>query len=120
MRLIVRHMPCISHPMTLSRGAQTFCAKGRIGKNFEAEGRTDWKSKMKKVITTADVLFSTQNQVQSKKEKGHHVRRCLIFRSKSSEEQKKYKKSSRPQMSYILRNISGEQGLYFCKCPRAA
>ena len=28
-------------------------------KNFEAEGHSDWKNKMKKVITTADVQFST-------------------------------------------------------------
>ena len=31
--------------------------KGRIRKNFEAEGWTEWKSK-KKVYTFADVLFS--------------------------------------------------------------
>ena len=29
-------------------GGQTFCTKGRIGKNVKAEGRTSWKSKAKK------------------------------------------------------------------------
>ena len=60
----------------------------------QAEGRTGWKSRVIMVITTADV-FSTRNQVNRKE------------------------RSSRPQMSYISRNISKEQGLYFCKCPRA-
>ena len=46
------------------------------------------KSK-KKVITSADVQFSTQNQVKRKKEtKGLHVRRCPIFHPKSCEERK--------------------------------
>ena len=63
------------------RGGQTFYTKGHIGKKFEAEDGTDWKSKIKKVITTADVLlFSTQNQVKNEK-KGYHVRRYPIFHS---------------------------------------
>ena len=38
---------------------------------------------MKKVITTAHVLLSTQNQVKSKKKrkKCHHVPKCLMFPS---------------------------------------
>ena len=28
-------------------GGQTFCTKGRIETNFEAEGRTAWKSEVK-------------------------------------------------------------------------
>ena len=43
----------------------------------------------------ADLQFSAQNLVKSKKI-GHHVRRCPNFRPKSSEDQKK---SPRPQMS---------------------
>ena len=54
-------------------------------KKFEAEGRTDWKNKVRKVITTADVIFSTQNQVKSKK------------------------RLPRPQISYTPRYISKEQ-----------
>ena len=42
-----------------------------------------------KIITSADIQFFAQNQMKSKKIKGHHVRRCPIFRPKSSEEQKK-------------------------------
>ena len=30
--------------ISYGRGGQTFRSKGRIGKNLEAEGRTDWKS----------------------------------------------------------------------------
>ena len=44
-----------------ARGGQTFRTKGRIGKNFEAEGRTAWRSKAKKVTNPADVLFSSRN-----------------------------------------------------------
>ena len=40
-----------------ARGGQTFHTKGRIEKNFEAEGRTNWKSKIKKIITTARAGF---------------------------------------------------------------
>ena len=34
--------------MHSSRGGQTFRSKGRIGKNSEVEGRTDWKRKKRK------------------------------------------------------------------------
>ena len=40
-----------------------------MGKNLEAKGRIDWKSKVKKIIMIVDVLFSTQNQVKSKKKR---------------------------------------------------
>ena len=53
-------------------------ARGR-----QAEGRTDWKSEIIKVITTADVLFSTRNQVNRKKE-GHRVRKCPMFHAISA------------------------------------
>ena len=46
--------------MSYARVGQTFRTKGRIGKNFEAEDCTAWKSKVRKVITTADVLFSSK------------------------------------------------------------
>ena len=54
------------HPLAYSgffytKGGQTSRTKGRVGKKFETEDRTDWKSKVKKIITTADVLFSAQN-----------------------------------------------------------
>ena len=41
----------------------------------------------KKVITPADVQFSTPLQVKSKKD--HHVLRCSLFHANSREEQKK-------------------------------
>ena len=63
-----------------ARGGQTFRTKSRIEKNFEAEGRTDWKNKVKKVITSAGVLFSTQKQAMSNK-KSHRVRRCPILQA---------------------------------------
>ena len=56
------------------------------------------KSKVKKVIANADILFSAQNQIKSQEKK----------------------RSSGPQISYIPFSISREQGLYFCKCPRTA
>ena len=46
-----------------------FTRRAAFENNFEAEGRTDWKSKIKKVITTANVLFSTQIQVKSIKKR---------------------------------------------------
>ena len=52
------------------------CTKGCIKNKFAAEGRTEWKSKVKKVITTADVLFYSKS---SEKRKGYHVRTCPIF-----------------------------------------
>ena len=39
-----------------------FTRRAALEKSFEAEGRTVWKSKIKIVITTADVLFSTQTK----------------------------------------------------------
>ena len=69
--------------------------------NEQAEARTDWKSKVKEVITTADVLFSTRNQVKSKKEP--YDRRCSIFHSKSSEGQKKGHHVRRCSVGYSLR-----------------
>ena len=69
---------CANSANCIILGGQTFRTKSRIGKYFEAEGRTDWKSKNKK---------------------GHHDRRCTIFHSKSSEEQKK---SLSPQMPYSI------------------
>ena len=63
--------------VSITQGWANFSYEGPHWKNFEAEGRTDWKSKIKKVITTADVLFSSQNLVK----KGHHVRKCPIFYS---------------------------------------
>ena len=80
--------PSFSATIAKSRGGQTFHTKSRIRKNFEAEGRTDWKSK-----------------------KGHHVRRCPIFHSKSSVEQKK----DRHVFSISL-NISKEQKLKSSAC----
>ena len=71
------HKRNLCFSFTLGVG-KLFTQRVTLEKNFEAEGHTDWKSKVKK--------------------KGHHDRRCPIFHSKLSEEQKK---SSRPKMSYI-------------------
>ena len=65
------------------KGGQTSRTKSRVGKKIETEDRTDWKSNVKKIITTADVLFSAQNQIKSKEKKGHQVRKCPIFHSVS-------------------------------------
>ena len=56
-----------------------FARRAALEKNFEAEGRSYWKSKVKKIITTTDVLFSTQNQVKSQKE-FNYVREVLIIK----------------------------------------
>ena len=48
-----------------TRSGQTFRTKERIAKNFEAERRTDSCRKIKRVVTTADVLISTLNHAKS-------------------------------------------------------
>ena len=62
-----------------------------------------------KVIKSADVQFFAQNQVKSKKMKGHHVRRCPIFRPKSSEEQDEDHHARRMRRCPIFRPKSNEE-----------
>ena len=51
----------ISNKLWSNSGVGKLFTRRATWKNFEAEGRTDWKSK-KKVNTSSDVLFSTKNQ----------------------------------------------------------
>ena len=55
-------------------GSATF---EKISKNLEAEGRTDWKSKIK-VYTSAHVLFSPL-KIGEEQKKDLHGRRCPFF-----------------------------------------
>ena len=60
------------------------CTKGRIGKICEAEDRTDWKSRVKKVIARPQMsYFPLKINSRAKKKKCHQVRKCPIFHSKS-------------------------------------
>ena len=75
-------------------GVGNFCTKSRIGKNFEAEGHTPWRSKVKKVITTRGVptnLKRGEAQFKAKPAGPDIVKN------------KRKKRSSRPHMSNFPR-----------------
>ena len=67
MKFITKHISKISY--NIKQGWANFRTMGHIWKNFEAEGRADWKSK----------------------KKGLHVRRCPIFFTEKQNIKKVYK-----------------------------
>ena len=75
-----------------------FLEKPATFEKFEADGRTDWKSK-KKVYTPSDILFSTENQLRGKK--------ALIQRGRSSA-------SSRGPHKMVPRAACGPRAVF---CP---
>ena len=77
--------------------------------------RIGWRAK--KVITSADVQISVQNQVKSKK-KGHHVRRCPNFRPKPSEKQKKVRTSADVQIATLRLRTTGLWPIVNCCVPK--
>ena len=81
--------------------------KGRIWKNFEAEGRIDWKSK-KKAYTSAYILFLLLKIGEKQKKKVYTAADVLFLPLKIREEQGK-KVYTSADVLFLPLNIGEEQ-----------